>query len=119
MARFMVLARDSAPSTHMSPEENQKMIERYRSWSDRLRQAGKVLEGQKLWQGEGKTVRKKGTSLTVTDGPYAESKEILGGFWLIEASSYDEALALVGDSPHLEYGGTLEVRRIEEMPHRQ
>ena len=119
MARFMVLARDSAPSTGMSPEEIQKMIERYRLWSDRLRQAGKVLEGQKLWQGEGKTVRKKGASLAVTDGPYAESKEILGGFWVVEAASYDEALALIGDSPHLDYGGTLEVRRIEEMPRRQ
>lgn len=116
MAKFMVLARDSAPSTGMSPEEIQKMIEKYRGWSDRLHQTGRMLEGQKLWQGEGKIVRKKGGALAVTDGPYAESKEILGGFWLIEAASYDEALTLVGDCPHLEYGGTLDVRRVEEMP---
>jgi hypothetical protein len=50
----------------------------------------------------------------VTDGPYVESKEFLGGFWIIEADSYDEMVELVSDSPHLA-AGSLELRQIEEM----
>jgi hypothetical protein len=59
-------------------------------------------------------VRRADGELMVTDGPYVESKEFLGGFWIIEASSYDEMVKLVSDSPHLATG-SLELRQIEEM----
>ena len=58
-----------------------------------VRQRGKLLENAKLRSGEGKTLRRRGGDLTVTDGPFAESKEILGGFWMIDAASYDKAVA--------------------------
>jgi hypothetical protein len=48
------------------------------------------------------------------DGPYSETKEVLGGYWLIEASDYDEAMEVVADHPHLRFG-SLEVREIQEM----
>ena len=44
----------------------------------------------------------------------SETKEIMGGFYLIEAANYDEAVALAMDHPHLEYGGTVEVRKLWE-----
>jgi len=47
-----------------------------------------------------------------TDGPYSETKEVLGGFYLIEAADYDEAVARTGDHPHLEHGGTIEIRKL-------
>jgi hypothetical protein len=59
-------------------------------------------------------VRQAGGQLMVTDGPYVESKEFLGGFWIVEAASYDEMVKLVSDSPHLA-AGSLELRQIEEM----
>ena len=59
-------------------------------------------------------MRQTGGELMVTDGPYVESKEFLGGFWIIEADSYDEMVELVSDSPHLA-AGSLELRQIEEM----
>jgi hypothetical protein len=51
----------------------------------------------------------------VTDGPYTESKEVVGGYWLIEASAYDEVVDLLRAHPLLELGGALEVRQIEQM----
>jgi hypothetical protein len=59
-------------------------------------------------------VRQVGGEMVVTDGPYVESKEFLGGCWLVEAASYDEVVTMVSDSPHLATG-SLELRRIEEM----
>ena len=51
----------------------------------------------------------------VTDGPYSESKEVLGGYYIIEAASYDNAVEHAQSCPHLEYGGTIEVRQIQVM----
>jgi hypothetical protein len=48
----------------------------------------------------------------VTDGPYSETKEVLGGYYTIEAANYDEAVQRTLDHPHLEHGGTIEVRHV-------
>ena len=118
MARFIVLGRGSAMSPAMSAEEMQQVIAKYRAWTETLREQGKLVAGEKLRSGEGRTLRKRGNELAVTDGPFAESKEVLGGFWLIEAASYDEAVALLRDSPHLAFG-SFEVRQIEDLPPRR
>ena len=52
----------------------------------------------------------------VTDGPYSETKEVVGGYFTIEARDYEAALAECRDCPHLEYGGTIEVREVEPVP---
>lgn len=52
--------------------------------------------------------------MIVTDGPYLESKEILGGYWLFEAASMDEAVELVKDHPHFSYGLPVELRLVQE-----
>jgi hypothetical protein len=98
----------------MSPEEMQRVIEKYSAWSRRAAQKG-LLAGHKLRDGEGRVARRAAGQLRVIDGPFTESKEVLGGVYLIEAATYDEVLALVSDSPHLEYGGTIEIREIEEI----
>jgi hypothetical protein len=53
--------------------------------------------------------------VAVTDGPYAESKELVGGFFIIRAADYDEACSLALSCPHLSYGGGVEVRQIQQM----
>ena len=63
---------------------------------------------------DGRVVRGSAGKMTVSDGPFAESKEVIGGFWLLEASSYEEVQAFLKDHPHLE-AGTLEVRQIRDM----
>ena len=49
------------------------------------------------------------------DGPFSETKEVIGGYFAIEAAGYDEAVQLLEDHPHLSYGGTVEVREIDEV----
>jgi len=120
MARkYLVAAWDtgnwSEVSAELSPEQIEEVIGRYIAWTEGLRSKGRLIASHKLRDGEGRVVRGNGAKMRVMDGPHAESKEVLGGFWLIEAESYDEALKLVADCPHLEHG-TLEVREIEETP---
>ena len=51
----------------------------------------------------------------VSDGPFVESREIVGGVYVLAARDYDEAVALLSDSPHLRFG-SIEIREIEELP---
>jgi hypothetical protein len=118
MPKYLLLARDSTEGVKewqgMSAQDVQAAIAKYQAWSDRVAAQGKLKEGQKLREEGGKVLRGQGRGLKVTDGPHSESKEIIGGFWILEASSYDEALKLASDSPHLEHG-SLELREIEDM----
>jgi hypothetical protein len=57
-------------------------------------------------------MRSEAGQTRTTDGPYSETKEILGGYYTIEAASYDEAVQLSHGHPHLEIGGTIEVRQV-------
>ena len=52
-------------------------------------------------------------SLRVTDGPFAEAKEVIGGYFTIEAADYNEAVEICSDCPHLTYGGRIELREVE------
>ena len=116
MAKYMLLLHDDPSSfATMSPEQIQKVIEKYMAWGSRLKQAGVLSESHKLTDEPGKVMRGKGGTIRVTDGPYSETKEILGGYYVVEAESYDRAMDLARDCPHLEYGGTIEVRQVDNM----
>jgi hypothetical protein len=56
-------------------------------------------------------VKPEGGKTRVTDGPYSEAKEVLGGYYTIEAENYDEAVARAREHPHIEYGGTIVIRQ--------
>lgn len=114
MAKFLVLARGSGTVyANRSPQEMQQVIQKYMAWSDGLRKAGRMIHAEKL-RGDGRVVRGAGGAMTVTDGPFAESKEVIGGFWLIEASGYDEVQGFLKDHPHLDVG-SIEVRQIDAV----
>jgi hypothetical protein len=107
MSQYLIMLRDASWNPEsLSPEELQAIMKRYRTWVDRI--AGK---GNKLRDGEGRVLRKDG-GISVTDGPYSESKEIIGGYIVIEAQDYDEAVRQCEDSPHLDFG-SIEIRAIE------
>lgn len=113
MPRFLLLPRDPVGGwDDVSPAEMQRIVEKYVAWSAKLGEAGRLKGGEKLAFEGGKVLRRNGESVAVTDGPFVEAKEVVGGFWIIEATDYDDALEVVTDCPHLEYG-SLEVRRIE------
>jgi hypothetical protein len=109
MSQFMLLLYDNPSDWQkVSPEEMQAAIEKYRAWTKKPF----TKDSKRLADDPGRVIRSQGGQPRATDGPYSETKEVLGGFYLIEASNYDEAVALAMDHPHLEYGGALEVRQI-------
>jgi hypothetical protein len=112
MAQFMLLLYDDPSSWQkLSPEEMQKAIEKYVAWREKPFQ----VDSNRLAQDAGRVMRSKGGKPVATDGPYSETKEILGGYYTIEAADYDEAVQRTLDHPHLEYGGTIEVRQTMGM----
>jgi len=94
----------------LSPEEIQTVMNQWRGWFDRLTEQGKAKAGQPLMN-EGKIVSGK-NGRVVADGPFAESKEAIGGYFLLQVNSLDEAVAIAKDCPGLAYGATVEVRPV-------
>jgi hypothetical protein len=81
--------------------------------AEEMKKAGAMLGGEALKPtSTATTVRRNGTSVVTTDGPYAETKEQLAGFYLIEARNIDEAVAWAKKMPHVAHGGSVEIRPI-------
>lgn len=118
MKKFLVLPRESSGAFgDLSPEDMQRIVMRYYEWTQKLAEAGRLEMGEKLADGEGRVLRGPWPGTTVTDGPYSESKEVIGGLWLLNAEDYQECLTLVSDCPHLDYG-SLEIRAIDDYRER-
>lgn len=118
MPKFIVIPRDEPGQfDHLSPADMQAMVQRYHTWTQELAAAGRLTLGHKLRDGEGKVLRGNGGGApSVTDGPFVETKEVIGGFWMIEADDLDHAVETVSTCPHLEHArGSLEVRQVEGM----
>lgn len=96
----------------VSPEELQQVMGRFMAWVNKLTEEGIVKAAQPL-ELEGKTV--SGKNRTVADGPFAESKEAVGGYFLVSLPDFDAAVELAKDHPLLEYGLTVEVRPIVDQ----
>jgi hypothetical protein len=97
----------------ISPEEMQAVIKRYSAWRDSLVARGHTAGGKKLRDGVGRVMKHHGGKTVVKDGPYAESREVIGGFFTFPAESFDQAAELSRDCPHLEYG-VIEIREVEQ-----
>ena len=106
MAHYMLLLR-SQPNrfTSLSPEEMQKVTEKYMEWRTRPF----VLDGAGLVDNSGHVVVKGGAS--VTEGPFSESREVVAGFYTIEAADWDEAVKLALTNPHVS-AGSIEIREV-------
>lgn len=98
-----------------SHDEMMRVIKEYGAWAAQMREAKRFVGGEKLTDDTGKVLRPKTGRIVVTDGPYAESKEIVGGYFTITAKDYDEACEIATDCPHLKYGGRVEVRQIHQL----
>jgi hypothetical protein len=115
MSQFLYLYRmdPSARTQAMSPERAQQSMQRWMTWLQDLETKGHLTDrGQPLENG-GKVVR--GQQKTVIDGPYAEAKDLVGGFSLVEAANIDQAVELSRGCPVLDGGGSVEVRPIMKM----
>ena len=107
---YLLLFRGTNWHRDLSPEEIQTVMNQWKGWFDRLTEQGKAKAGQPLMN-EGKIVSGK-NGRVVADGPFAESKEAIGGYFLLQVNSLDEAVAIAKDCPGLAYGATVEVRPV-------
>jgi hypothetical protein len=108
MSNFMFLFRGGV--TPSSPEGMQAQMQKWMNWIQKLRNDGKYIAGDPL-QGGGKVVSSQ--RKIITDGPFAEGKEVVGGYFLIRAETLDEAVEMSKDCPIFENGGSVEVRAIQ------
>jgi hypothetical protein len=106
-SEYLVLSRGQWDED-ASAQQIQDAIDRFYAWHDRLVGEGKMKPGQRLAV-DAKLVSRLG----VTDGPFAEAKEVIGGYWFIVAGSLDEAATIAAGNPCLEVGLAFEVRPIE------
>jgi hypothetical protein len=109
---YMLLFRGTNWDKGLSPEQIQKVVTDWYAWFERLKQDGRCLGGHPL-QNSGKTV--SGKSGQVADGPFAESKEAIGGYFYLQVADEAEAIAIARQCPGLPYGCVVEVRAVAEM----
>jgi hypothetical protein len=109
MAKFLFVYRSSGDAyAKMSPEEMQQHHQKWATWIGEALQKGWMLEpGDALTQ-EGRVVKAR----AITDGPFVESKEVLGGYSIVQADTIDAASQLAKGCPGLALGGTVEVRPL-------
>jgi hypothetical protein len=110
---YMLLFRGTNWDKGLSPEQVQKVVTDWYSWFNGLMQDGRAIDGRPLVE-EGRIVSgKKGRS--VADGPFAESKEAIGGYFYLRVSNLEEAVQIAQQCPALEYGAQVEVRPVAPM----
>lgn len=114
MKDFMLVFRDHLQNEkdfqNQSPEQMQASMEQWNVWMGQLAQQGKLVGGQPLFP-NGKVL--KGTAKKITDGPFTEGKDIIGGYLLIKANDLNEAVELSKGCPTLTVdSGTVEVREV-------
>ncbi|TMI70759.1 MAG: hypothetical protein E6H09_15110 [Bacteroidetes bacterium] len=110
MEKFMLIFQGPVHAGQ-SPEKMQENMGKWMAWIDKLRKSDRYLAGEPLLPG-GKLVTSK---RTVTDGPYTEGKEVVGGFFIIKAKDFDEAVSICDDYPDFNHGATVQVRQIMKV----
>jgi hypothetical protein len=112
---YMLLYRSDEWYNRLSQEELQKLIYENKSWFENLTAQGKAKPGRALERTGVIISGKRGRF--ITDGPFAESKEAIGGYLMLDVENIEEAIAIAQSNPGLAYGGSIEVRPIaEECP---
>jgi hypothetical protein len=112
MSEFIYLYRGGQRGR--SPEESQQIMEKWLGWMKNLTASGNLKDPGQPLEAEGKVVKGK-AGATVTDGPFAEAKDLVGGFTLIEADSLAHAAKLAAGCPILDVDGAVEVRPVMKM----
>ncbi len=114
MKEYLLLFRGGdTERKQLSPEQIEAHMKRWQEWIGGIAQKEQFVGGQPLLN-DGKVL--KGSSKKLTDGPFMEGKEIIGGYVLIKATSMEEAIKIAEGCPNLEAeSGTVEIREIGEM----
>ena len=108
-SEYMVLCRGVHWDKSLSSEDIQNADKRFYDWFDRMVIEGKIIKRGHRLAPEGKVLS---GNKAITDGPLAESKEAIAGYWVIQAASLEEAVEIAKSDPLLDYGHTVELRPI-------
>jgi hypothetical protein len=111
MEKYMFLFRGGDVSK-LSPQQQEAQMGKWLAWVEKLRKDNRYISGEPLLPG-GKTIA--GSKKTVTDGPFTESKEVIGGFFIVNANNLDEATQMAKDSPDYDLGGSVEIREVMKL----
>ena len=114
---YLLVLRESTPEVYaaMSAEQRRDALLRWNAWCDDLAARGRLLAGSPL-EPESRRVAAPAAG-RVLDGPFAEAKELIGGYLLITADGLEEAAAIAAGAPNLPYGMTVEVRPLAARCH--
>jgi hypothetical protein len=108
--QYLLMFSGSEWYNRLSAAEIQDVIDQSKVWFERLTSTGMVKSSQALAR-DGATISGK-TGRVISDGPFAESKEAIGGYLLVEADSLEEVIALAKDNPAVRHGTTIEIRPL-------
>lgn len=113
MKEYMLVFRnDYASMPKSSPEEMQAIMKKWMDWIGGIAAQNKLAQAGNPLGGAGRVVRPNNV---ITDGPYTEIKEVIGGYTIVKAESIDEAAGLANGCPILSEGGNVEVREINKV----
>lgn len=109
---YMLIFRESTPEAYedLSREQKREQLDRWNAWCDDLAARGRMRHGHPLGAG-GRVVSAAGGRRTI-DGPFAEAKEMVGGYFIVSARDIEEATAIAEQCPLLRFGMTVEVRPV-------
>jgi hypothetical protein len=113
MTEYLYLYRGGEQRPGVSPEEMQKRMAKWMNWVKDLESRGHLKDPGHPLESKGKVV--KGIPKTITDGPFTEAKDLIGGFTIVKARDLDEAADLTTGCPIFDMGGFVEVRPLRQM----
>jgi len=117
MPKFMLILRGdvTADYSKFTPDDFGRILGEYAAWAEKLGREGRLELGRKLTDEGGKVIWPQGKkAVVVKDGPYVETKEVVGGVYILRADSYDHAVKLCDGHPNLQFG-SIEVRELDFM----
>ncbi len=113
MKKFLLLLHeDIEKMRNLSPKEMEEIGNAHMRWANKLAESGHLISGDGLYENG---ILISGKDGVVKDGPYLESKEIIGGYYLLQAKDFDSVVQLSKECPCHLWGGTTEIRQIAEM----
>ena len=115
MPEFMLVLRASAQESQASSsDEVRERVKEYTAWAEDIRKTGLLIGGEKLKQ-EARLIRTAEGRTSVSEQPSDSTENAIAGYFLIQATDYQHAVAIAANCPHLKYGGTVEVRQIDRF----
>lgn len=108
MPKYLLVYREVPPTGMPSPTEMEALLATWGAWIGKFMQSGNMIDPGDGLHPTGRLVRPK----MVTDGPFIESKEIVGGYSVVQADNYDAAVAIAKECPVIAEGGSVEIREM-------